>query len=261
MKSSIGIIGAGNMGGAIFKKLIEREEDVFIYDIDRRKVENNNALKKFLELGEIEKKAQIIILAIKPQSLNELSKQFTKNISDKLIISIMAGVKIKRIEQTLKLHKIVRAMPNLPIKNGNGMIAWTANKSVSKSEKVEIKKIFSSLGTELELNENKLDAVTAISGSGPAYYFYFSELLVKAALKLGLSKQEAKILVEKTFIGSAGLLADSGLDFEYLKESVTSKKGTTASALETFKKNNLNKIITKAARAAHLRAKQLSANS
>ena len=260
MKHNIGIIGAGNMGGAIYKKLVKEWPDrVSIYDNDAQKIKKLNAGKNFSWLNELARKVRIIILAVKPQSFEGLAEELKGLVSDKLIVSIMAGVRIKKISQSLKADKIVRAMPNLPVKAGAGMTAWVANKFVMEKEKKEINKIFSVLGTVLELKQEvKLDAVTAISGSGPAYFFYFSELLEQAAVKSGLTKQEAKILVEKTFTGSARLFAESGENFKQLKESIVSAKGTTAAALKIFEKNNLGKIITRAVMSAMLRAAELN---
>ena len=153
--------------------------------------------------------------------------------------------------------KIIRVMPNTPAQVGMGVSGWIASKAVTKSEKALVRKILESFGEAAEVkNEKMLDLITAISGSGPAYFFAFAEALEKAAVKVGLGKL-ATPFVGGTFFGAAKLADMSEIPFAELRENVTSKGGTTAAALDVFQKANLDKIVTRAVFAAKKRAEEL----
>lgn len=199
--------------------------------------------------------SKIILLAIKPQSLTAACQNFqTKN----LVISILAGTPIAKLKRLTGSQKIVRVMPNTPASIGAGVSGWMATRAVTTAEKKTVQHILASFGTEIELPREKLlDAVTAISGSGPAYFFAFAEALEIAARKLGLGKN-AKQFVAQTFLGAAKLAVHFGTDFKKLRENVTSKGGTTAAALKVLRKEKLARVVERAVKAAEQRSEELS---
>lgn len=248
------------MGGAIYQNLLRiKSWRLAIFDVNDEKILALKAKRDFVSLDQLVMKSDVIILAVKPQSLAKLAEGISSIKKGTLVISILAGIKIQKISELLLSKQVIRAMPNLAVKVGSGTTVWVANKSVTKTNHSIAKKIFSILGVELEVKqENKLDVVTALSGSGPAYYYYFSELLQKAAVGLGLSKSEAEFLAMNTFLGSADLFAKSGQKFEQLRKAVTSAKGTTAAAIQSFDDNHMALVVSTALKSAHTRAEELS---
>ena len=265
MKNII-IIGGGNMGLAIAdgiskKALLSRKNILFV----EKKSERISLLKRkgycvSNDLIKITAKdVETIILAVKPNDFNDLMVILQKLIpKNTLIISILAGVKTKNIELYLgKKQPIARIMPNTPCQIGEGISALTFNKKVTKKGKDTIRKIFTSIGKIIEVNESSLDIVTAVSGSGPAYFCYFIESMVNSGKKLGLSQRLAGDLVLQTAKGTLLLLDKNNLAPEKLRKSVTSKKGTTEAALKIFQKKGFDKIIFSGIKSAKERAVEL----
>ena len=203
--------------------------------------------------------AETIILAVKPADFNSLMTLFKKSVSkNTLIISILAGVKIKNLELHFgKKQPIARIMPNTPCQIGEGISALTFNKSVTERRKDTVRKIFTSIGKTIEVNENSLDIVTAVSGSGPAYFCYFIESMINSSRKLGLNQKLSNELVLQTAKGTLLLLSKNNLAPDELRKSVTSSKGTTEAALKEFQKKNLDKIIFSGVKAAKKRSIEL----
>jgi len=215
---------------------------------------------KSQRLAEIAKVSDVIILAVKPQDidtvLGELSTVLKK---ETLVISIAAGVTTNFIEKALgKNPRVVRTMPNLPATIGEGVTALCPGRFAKTTDMDLARKIFSNVGDVVTVSENQIDAITAVSGSGPAYVFFFMECLMKSAKALGLEEKLARQLVEKTFLGSVHLLLKQKMDARDLRAKVTSKGGTTQAALEVFFKQNVEKIFTNALKAAKKRASKLS---
>lgn len=257
MKKTIGIIGAGNMGGAMYK-IWKQNYQVYICDHNDSKIKTLGARSDALNLPDLLARADIIILAVKPQSFKELVGEIKNKIKNKLVISVMAGVSTRTISGSLKTKKIVRVMPNMPARIGQGVSGWFAGKHVGKAEKKEAARLFSAMGLAVEIKrEVLLDAVTAVSGSGPAYFFYLCEQLEAGAIKLGLDKKTAMILAEQTFLGSAALLKNKNMSAEQLRQSVISRKGTTAAAMSVLEKRGFAKIFEHALLAAFKRAREL----
>lgn len=207
------------------------------------------------------KDCEIILIAVKPQSFDELASQISIDLSDKLIISIMAGVSVKKINEKFKSSRIVRVMPNLPLKVGKAFSGWYANEDVTDENKEDVKNILQSFGTEIEVdNEDKIDAITALSGSGPAYYYFLNRTLSAQAMEMGFSEEEAKKIVKGTFFGTSKLLEESGEDSDALIQKITSKGGTTEAALKYMEEKGADKIIQEAVEKAYKRAKELNNN-
>lgn len=204
-------------------------------------------------------KDEIIVLAVKPQQAKSLLKSLSSEISKQIILSIAAGVQIDSINKWTNGHKsIVRSMPNMCAQIQLGITALFTREILDTKNKVAIEKIASAIGEFIWLDdESKLDAVTAISGSGPAYVFYFLNAFIESAIKLGLSRNEAEKLCSKTLLGASYLANDQLSNLQNLIVSVASKGGTTEEGLKQLESNKLNEVLFKATQAAYERSKKL----
>ena len=202
---------------------------------------------------------ELIILAVKPQDAELLYRGIRPFLHEnQVVLSIMAGVKLHTIEQGTGLKKIVRAMPNLPAQIGMGMTAFTARDEVSRKELINVQNLLSTTGLVMYLDdENLIDAATAVSGSGPAYVFYFMQAMMEAAQKIGFTEAQAELLVLQTFLGSVHLLGKKNVSCQEWIRRVASKGGTTEAALHTFEQQQLNPDIISGVQAAFERAKEL----
>lgn len=252
MTTQVIIIGFGIMGKAIAKEILKKDKKIVVFGIDKDKSNINKIIEKI-------KKADFIIFSTKPQDAEEAFGEIKNYLNKKtILISIMAGISIKELVRLSGHKKIVRMMPNLGLSVGCGIAAWKAS-GISGPEKKKVKSFVSKITENFEVkNEDTINKVTAISGSGPAYFFLLADCLIKACGSLGLSKNESRQLVEKTFSASAVLGKED--DYASLVKRVASKGGTTESALNVFQKENFNEIILKAVRAAYERAQELSQN-
>ena len=205
------------------------------------------------------KGVDIIMLAVKPQHSESLFENMKPHMkSNTLIISIMAGVTIETISSSLGLTKVARAMPNLPAQVGKGMTAYCTSSEINSDENALIKDILGSTGAAIAVDtENDIDACTGISGSGPAYVFYFMQSMMQAAEKLGFSPDEAKLLVTQTFDGAVTLFKKNDLSTMEWMNRVASKGGTTRAALDSFESNDVDNKIIAGAVAAYDRAVEL----
>lgn len=262
------IIGAGVMGKIFLqgaKKAFPQAQLV----IADRNLDKLRAIKKslssvvvFSDSKMAVKNASLIILAVKPQSFVELAKEIKGRIAAKsIVLSIMAGVKTKKIIQQLGVEKIIRAMPNLGARVNKSMTVWFASKKVSLSEKKTAQLLFMAIGRELLVrNEEIIDKATAVSGSGPGFFFLMIESWLKAIAQLGFSLSEAKELLFSTLDASLDLLRKNGNPTE-LRQQVASKGGTTEAGLNVLIKKDLDQLWRQTLRAAYKRAKELSKKS
>ncbi len=204
----------------------------------------------------------IVVIAVKPQIMKKVLEDVAASIvrTNPLVISVAAGITTEQINLWLGAElAVVRTMPNTPALIGQGAIGMYANDSVSQRQKQLTEQIMDAVGTSIWVkNESKIDAVTALSGSGPAYFFMFMEYLQHAAEKLGLSSEDAALLTKKTAIGAALLAERSPETLAQLKQRVTSPNGTTAAALDQFSASDLGSIIEQAVQAANNRSVELS---
>lgn len=203
----------------------------------------------------------LLILAVKPQDTRELYAVLRGHLSAETpVLSIMAGVKMETLRQELSNLKILRAMPNLPAQIGMGMTGFTASAEVSRAELLMVQNLLATTGKTIYFDdEEKLDAVTAISGSGPAYVFYFMQAMMDQALEMGFSPREAELLVEQTFLGAINLLGGSKLTCKEWIDRVASKGGTTEAALKEFASKEIDLGIGLGLRKALERARELGA--
>ena len=200
-----------------------------------------------------------MVLAIKPQNTNEVFNKLKDSLkSEQLIVSIITGVRIDTLCKKLGHQCIVRVMPNTPAQVGMGMSGWTATGEVTEKQREWTRSILGAMGREIYFDDEKyLDMVTAVSASGPAYFFLFTECLADAAVDIGIPRKEAEELAAQTMLGAANLLDKSGETAAELRRKVTSKGGTTARALSVFGEGKLSSIVQQAVKAAYLRAKEL----
>jgi pyrroline-5-carboxylate reductase len=261
MKTKIGIIGGGNMGGAIIAG-ISKKYAVSVCEQDRKR---SRWLKRKYKVtaGDFEavvKNAQVIILAVKPQNFDSVLSALRPHITkDQLIISIAAGITCRYIERRLGAKtRVVRTMPNLPAQVGQGITGICPGQIAARHDLILACRIFNYIGKSIVVEEKWMDAITAVSGSGPAYVFLFIEYLSKAAEALGLEKKLSNELVRQTIKGSLDLFEHQKEEAGVLRERVTSKGGTTQAAMDVFKKHNVEKIFQAALKAAKKRAKELS---
>lgn len=205
------------------------------------------------------REAELIILSVKPQDAPALFEQIAAHVEDnQVVLSIMAGITIKTIAEKLNVKKIIRAMPNLPSQIGLGMTAFTSTPEVSRFEEQWIQNLLQTTGKTLNVqNEKTIDAVTAISGSGPAYIYYFMDSMMRAATEMGIKNSEAEMLVQQTFLGALNLFKQSSYNCTEWIGKVASKGGTTEAAIQHFDKTKLDKIIIEGAKAAFKRAEEL----
>ncbi len=263
----IGIIGCGNMGTAIFSRLaqvMEKSTALMVSEMDAARRDFIQSKYKIIvetDNNYLVKYSDVIILAVKPKDFEKvLDQEICCGISpDKLLISIAAGITTKHIEKAVgKGIPVVRVMPNMPAIIGEAISSISAGASAAKEHMEIAREIFSMIGDVVEVGEELVDAVTAISGSGPAYFFYMIEALTDAAKKLKLDGKIAEKLVLKTALGSVKLLEALKEDPAELRRRVTSKGGVTEAALRVFNKKKLNEIIKEAAAAACKRSKEMS---
>lgn len=260
------IIGFGNMGKTYANSFISsrfiKPEDIHVLTRSRNATANEYGIPysnfTFIPNQRIED-FDIIILAVKPQDFSALAFDVKPFLNpNQIVFSVMAGVTISIIEKQLGCSKIVRSMPNIPTQIGKGMTVFSASSYVDRKELFIIQNLINTTGKSIYVeNEKLIDAATAISGSGPAYVFYFMNSMIKAAESLGFSQSEAELLVNQTFMGSVDLQNTSSLSNSDWIKKVASKGGTMEQALKVFSDNFLEDVIIKAVKAANNRALEL----
>lgn len=262
----IGIIGAGVMGEVITSSLLKKNvvsaEEIMLSDLEDARLEKikeaygTATTKDNLALVDF---ADIVIFSVKPQKAREMMERLHGGFrEEQVIVSIMAGVSLDTLRRVTGHSALVRSMPNIPARIGEGMTVWMASGEVGDGMRMIVKMIFQAFGLETFVHdEDLIDAATAVSGTGPAYIFYVAELLMKAAMELGFSGGDAQRMAQQTFRGAMDLWRDLGVEPGELRRAVTSKGGTTAAALKSFERRNTQDIFIEAIRAAYIRAGQL----
>lgn len=264
----IGFIGGGNMAVSLINGLIaggHKPENLWITDINQQTLHTlatNLKVNVFSDNKEIVPKVEVIVLAVKPQFIQTVAEQIALVSSNKniLFISIAAGISQYSLAKWLGSNMaIVRCMPNTPALVQTGATALHANHHVSDKQKNQAENILRSVGIALWLeDESKLDAVTAVSGSGPAYYFLLMEAMESAALELGLDEQTARLLIQQTALGAAKIALESNESPRQLRQRVSSPGGTTAQAIQSFEQGSFTQLVSKALHAAHSRSIEIA---
>ena len=267
----IAILGTGSMGTAILAGLLDSGTKPANIRVTTKTQASADAISsgKGVQAIALEKEASanavsaadadLVILAVKPNLILETLNEISTNLKpDSLVVSVAAGITTAAMEEVLAgKAAVVRAMPNTPSVLGLGVTGISRGSNVSEQQLELAVKLFSSVGKVLVMDESKIDALSTISGSGPAYVFYFAEKLIVAAKSLGFSDSEASLMVKETFLGSATLLASSSSTPEELRQQVTSPNGTTMQATGRFDAADLERVFIEATEAALARAKEL----
>lgn len=281
------IIGGGTIGSILIKGCVElsgpENVSVIEHSADRcvalRDQYGVQAVQMTDESAEhILATADVILFAVKPQDFSGAAENInallqsgeqsriqsrlqsgSERVADQpLIVSVMAGIGIDMMQTTLNMAKIIRTMPNTPAKIGLGMTVWTHTESVAVEEQEFIRQLLQSFGTEMMVSsDDDIDKATAVSGSGPAYVFFFAEQLIQAAENLGFTSEQATQLVTQTLVGASTLLTESAETPSNLRTLVTSKGGTTEAAIQSVPHDQLQKIWTEAVQSAYQRAQEL----
>ncbi|MDD5179632.1 MAG: pyrroline-5-carboxylate reductase [Gallionellaceae bacterium] len=261
---NICFIGGGNMANALIGGLLKRNftaaqlRVVEINADNRAKLQNEFGVQASADMASGLMDSDAVVLAVKPQQLREVAVQLAPLLSGQLLISIAAGIRAADLARWLGSQNVVRAMPNTPALIQSGITGLYALPAVGKVQCGMAQTILAAVGNTLWLeDEAMLDAVTAISGSGPAYVFYFIEAMQQAARELGFDAEQARRLSIDTFIGAAKLADASEEDASVLRARVTSKNGTTERALLSMEANNVRQHIITAAKAAAARAGEM----
>jgi len=265
LKKIITFIGPGVMAeamiaGLLRQKLADPKNIIASGPRQERGAELHKkyAIKTTTDNASAAHQADVVVLSVKPQRLSEVMKGVRGIRSDALVISIIAGASIKKISAGLKHKSIVRSMPNTPGQIGEGITVWAASKEVSVEQQEMTRSILGAMGEEVFVeDESYLDMATALSGSGPAYVFLFTEALIDAGVHMGFPRRIAERLVLQTIKGSASFYEDAGRHPATLRNQVTSPGGTSAEALYYLEKAGFRTAISRAVWAAYQRSLEL----
>ncbi len=264
----IAFIGAGNMARAIIIGLVNSgvaAKNIIVANPSSEKrvqLASEFGVQQTSSNSEAANFADIIVLCVKPHFICDVCQQLTSaiDIANKLFISVAAGTTVAQIQQALNCNAaLVRVMPNTPSQLGLGMSGMFASKEVNTEQKAASDKLMSAVGKVIWLSsEEKINEITAIAGSGPAYFFLFMEAMEKQAQTLGFSAEESRLIVQQTALGAAQMVEHNSAPIRTLRENVTSKGGTTFAALEQFRKDGIEQMVSNAINAAITRAEEMS---
>lgn len=261
---SIAFVGGGNMAAAIIGGLVRSGRDprtVLVIDpgdAQRDKLHTDFGVRTLPAADASLEEASTVVWAVKPQYFQAAALPCAPHVERALQLSVMAGIRSDAIAQAARTQRVVRAMPNTPALIGQGISGLFARDGVTKEERLAVERILAPTGQVLWVErEQDLDAVTAMSGSGPAYVFYFVEAMMQAAVEMGLTEAQGKTLALATFAGATSLAASSDEPPAVLRERVTSKGGTTHAALTSLESDGVKAAFVKALKAAQHRAREL----
>ena len=261
------LIGAGNMGQTFGHGFIQTGTvaPTELYVLDRGE-HKGPAIQPFSKNplqnrpGEYIRDMDLLIVCVKPQDFSDLAQAIRPFLHEgQIVLSIMAGITVGRLQEELGLSKVVRAMPNLPSQIGMGMTVFTISEQVSRVETFTVQNLLSTTGKVLFVEDERLiDSSTAVSGSGPAYVFYMMQGMIDRAVQMGFRESEARMLVMQTFMGSIHLLQQDDLSCAEWIRKVSSKGGTTEAALRQFGEKAFLEALWSGLDAARQRAEELS---
>ncbi len=260
-------IGAGNMAEAMIKGIIKagliNKGNIVATDIKKERlkyIRKTTGVVTFLNNQKVVKLADIVFLSVKPRAIEQVLNEIGgRLLPDQLIISIAAGVTTSYIEKRVNKNvPLIRAMPNIPVLIGQGMSAICRGKYAHLSHERIAERILGSVGKVIKCQEEEMDAITALSGSGPAYLFYILEVLIEAGKKMNLSCEVSRILSEQTILGAIELINKTGIEPVKLRKKVTSPGGTTEQALKYLEEKDFGRIFIEAIKRARKKAEELS---
>jgi pyrroline-5-carboxylate reductase len=264
MNDRIAFIGGGNMASAIIGGLIKQGLSPHNIDVvepfadARDKLLSGFGIQAQAQAGTFLSGAALVVWAVKPQTFKEAALAAAPHTSNALHLSVAAGIRSDSIAAWLGSERVVRAMPNTPALIGKGITGLFARAGVSQTDQARVTQVIATTGESVWLDtEDKLDAVTALSGSGPAYVFYFMEAMITAGTEMGLSRDQAHQLAVATFAGASELAHTSSEPPQLLRQRVTSKGGTTYAAISRMEDNDMRALFIDAIYAARERAKEL----
>jgi pyrroline-5-carboxylate reductase len=269
LQKKIALIGAGNMAEALvagmLKAGVAKAEQLYATDIlpeRRTHLQGRYGIKTGADNGAAAAWGDVLILAVEPQIIDEVMSVITRSIKkDALIISVAAGYPISSLAQHIPPGaRIVRAMPNTPTSVGAGVTALALGPGITEEDKKTAEAIFRSVGTVVTIEERLMDAVTGLSGSGPAYVYLIIEVLADGGVKMGLPRQTAQLLAAQTVLGAAKMVVESGDHPAILKDRVASPGGTTIAGLHQLEEGRLRATLINAVEAASRRSKELGAD-
>ncbi|RCR67928.1 pyrroline-5-carboxylate reductase [Larkinella punicea] len=263
----IAIVGCGNMGMAFAKSFLQydlvKKEDLLLVEKSAERSEALKAEKAGVVADTVSSRVSevdLIILSVKPQDFNSLQEALRETIRpQQVVLSIMAGIPIATIQEKLDHRLVIRAMPNTPAMLGMGITGFTAAKEVDLSNLRKVENLINATGRSIFLeDEALLDAVTALSGSGPAYFYYLVKSMIEAGKQMGFDDSVASLLVKQTMLGAFHLINTADKSLDELIKAVASKGGTTEAALKRFEEGGLSDTLIAGIKAAQFRATELS---
>jgi pyrroline-5-carboxylate reductase len=263
----IAILGCGNMGLAFARSFLQYElvkkENLLLIEKNEERCKMLTKTKEGIVVNTINQNIStydLIILAVKPQDFDVLAHDLKGKLAEnQIVLSIMAGIKIKKIQQLTGHQFVIRAMPNTPAMMGMGITGFTAAEGIGIAKLFKVENLINATGRSIYIeDEYQLDAVTALSGSGPAYFYYFVKHMVETGKMMGFDEGTALLLVKQTMLGAYHLINNAELSLDDLIKAVASKGGTTEAAIKIFNEQHMDKAIKEGILAAENRSKELS---
>ncbi|MCC6583827.1 MAG: pyrroline-5-carboxylate reductase [Chitinophagales bacterium] len=263
------IIGGGNMGRSFAESFLNAKilthKQLTVIEKDHAQILELNRMKLgqvYNEFGDFISEKELIILATKPQDAYSVYPKLKAFINEKhIVLTIMAGVKISDVEKNLGTNKVIRCMPNLPCQIGMGVTGFMVSSSIPQRDADFVRKLLETTGVTIQLyDEDQLNAITAVSGSGPAYVFYFMDAMIQKTMEMGFNHTEASKMVEQTFLGAVELYKVNDLSCKEWIDKVSSKGGTTEAAVRHFNNAAVSFNIQKGMDDALQRSRDLSKN-
>ena len=260
-KYKLGVLGLGNMGGSILNGIINsslyNKEEIFIYDIDKTKLEKFNGINVSLNEKDLIENVEMLIVAVKPQMINVL-KTIEFNNKDLTIISIVAGKTVNDLKEIFGDVKVIRVMPNTPALINEGSTAISRTFDVTDEVFNKVKKIFSAIGIVEEISDELMNEIIPVNGSMPAFLYYFAKAFIEKAVSDGIDYEVAKSLCVQGIIGSAKMISVTNKPIDELIKDVCSPKGATLEGLKILEDHNVDQILKETASATIKRAYELS---
>ena len=263
MTKSISFIGTGKMASALISSIYKNNLTKGIIASDHkeenlRKIKSRfNKIKTTTDNKEAVRNSDIVFICVKPQDIDAVLNEIKDIVKKQLVVSIAAGIKIKHIENILKNKRVIRVMPNINCLVGEMAAGFSAGKNATKEDIKDVSKILNAGGMPFFIEEELIDALSVVSGAGPAFFAYFIKAMAEAGIKKGLEKDIAYKLAEKTALGTGKLLLEMNLPPDELIKMVASKKGVTVEGLKVLDRRKARNILTEMFNAAYKRSKEL----
>ena len=259
--AAIAIIGAGNVGGALYRSLRDAvgEDALLVCDTHEAQLARLGARHACQDAETAARRADALVIAVKPQQFAALARSIASPLEGKLVVSVMAGVRLAAVAEALRAAAVIRCMPNLGAQVGRGATAWIASPACTAAQLELARRIFRAAGVEIEVDdESLLDAFTALGGTGPAYFFYLAELLAENAVAMGFDEAQSRLLAREVLAASARLLETGDRSAAEWRQAVTTPGGTTAAAMRAFAERGFAEAFRAGLEAARRRSEELS---